>query len=184
MFVFISGGSQPWDKFFIYHCNDVTMNYNALFRNFASKWLQKRYVKIEMMLKHVIKRISNGYGLDMIFIQLGECFQSSSQGSGIDNMHTTRWIKIISNPKPWEILYLFTAKTDKRSSNLPFSLCKVYAQIDKKNSLYSATHQANEEGTANNSEWIWILSLVVVFILCTFIGILLIYRRRKSKLLI
>ena len=49
--------------------------------------------------------------------------------------HQTRWIKIISNPKPREILYLFKAETPKRSSNLPFSLCKVYAQIDKKKTL-------------------------------------------------
>ena len=130
MLAFISGGYQPWDKFFIYHCDDVTIDKNAILRNFAYKWLQKSYVKIEMMLKHVIKRISNGLGLDMIFIQLGECFQSPCQGSGIDNMHTTRWIKIISNPKPWGILYLFIAKTAKRSSNMPFSLCKVYSQID------------------------------------------------------
>ena len=68
MFAFISGGYHPWDKFFIYHCDDVTMDKNAILRNFAYKWLQKSYVKIEMMLKHVIKRISHGLGLDMIFI--------------------------------------------------------------------------------------------------------------------
>ena len=38
---------------------------------------------MEMVLEHVIKRIS--------------------QGSGIENTHLTRWIKIISNHKPWEI---------------------------------------------------------------------------------
>ena len=68
MFAFISGGYQPWDKFFIYHCDDVTMDKNAILRKFAYKWLQKSYVKIEMMLKHVIKKISHGLGLDMIFI--------------------------------------------------------------------------------------------------------------------
>ena len=27
IFAFISGGYHPWDKFFIYHCNNVTMDY-------------------------------------------------------------------------------------------------------------------------------------------------------------
>ena len=102
-----------------------------------------------------------------------------------DKKHTIRWIQIVSIPKPTEILYLFIAKTAKRSSNLPFSLCKVYAHIDqKKPSFHSVTHPANKEGTPNNnSDWIWILSLVVVLVLCAFIGLLLIYRRRKSKLM-
>ena len=61
MFAFISGGYHPWDNFFIYHCNDITM-----------------------VLYHVIKRISHGLWLDMISIQL-VCILFPRQGSGIDN---------------------------------------------------------------------------------------------------
>ena len=30
MFAFIYGGYHPWDKFFVYHCDDVTIDYNAI----------------------------------------------------------------------------------------------------------------------------------------------------------
>ena len=32
-----------------------------------------------------------------------------------DRKHTTRWIKIISNPKPWEILYISMSTGDKHA---------------------------------------------------------------------
>ena len=48
----------------------------------------------------------------------------------------------------------------------------------------AATHPTNEEETPNdNSDWIWILSLVAVLVLCASIGIF-IYYRRKSKLML
>jgi hypothetical protein len=52
----------------------------------------------------VIKRISHGLWFDMNFIQL-VVFSIPSPRLG-DRKHKTRWIKIISNHKPWEILYI------------------------------------------------------------------------------
>ena len=54
-FAFISGKYDPWDNFFIYHCDDVTMYYNAItveskLGTFASKRLHKSDVKKEMVL--------------------------------------------------------------------------------------------------------------------------------------
>ena len=48
----------------------------------------------------MINRISHGLWLDMIYV-----FPIPSPRLG-DRKHATHWIKIISNHKPWEILYL------------------------------------------------------------------------------
>ena len=52
---------------------------------FSPKLLMKSHGKIKMVLKYVIKRISHGLWLDMIFIQLVMCFLSPRQGLGIEN---------------------------------------------------------------------------------------------------
>ena len=50
---------------------------------FPSKRLHKSYEKIEMVLWHVLKRISHhGCGLDMIFIQLVVCFYPLTKARG------------------------------------------------------------------------------------------------------
>ena len=50
MFAFISGGYHPFDKFFIYYCDDVTVDYKLntvemTLGTFACKRLHKIYVK-------------------------------------------------------------------------------------------------------------------------------------------
>ena len=50
------------------------------------KTLLKSYVKIEMVFEHVIKRISHGLGLDMIFIKLVVCFLSHSPSKEISQV--------------------------------------------------------------------------------------------------
>ena len=77
MFAFISGGYHPWDKFFIYHCDYVTMDYNAIhveltLGTFAFKILHKSFVKIGIVFLHVLKRITHSLWLDKIFIQLAK----------------------------------------------------------------------------------------------------------------
>ena len=81
MFAPICGGYHPCDKFVIYHWDDVIMDYNTVEMTldyFASERLLKSYVKRKVVLQDVIKRISHGLGLHMIFIQLVECFPSPS----------------------------------------------------------------------------------------------------------
>ena len=50
MFTPICGGYHPWDKFFIYHCDNVTMDYNAILLTFASERLLERCVKRKVVL--------------------------------------------------------------------------------------------------------------------------------------
>ena len=70
---------------------------------FACK--HKIYVKIKNGVVTCDKK--NLPWLDMIFIQLAVyTFSTPSPRLG-DRKHTTRWIKIICNHKPWGILYLF-----------------------------------------------------------------------------
>ena len=54
MFTPISGGYHPWDKFFIYHCDDVTMDYTVemMIGTFASKRLLKSNVKRKVVISH------------------------------------------------------------------------------------------------------------------------------------
>ena len=53
MFALISDGYHPWDKFFIYHCDAVTMDYNVVemtLVTFTCKRLHKIYLKMKIVL--------------------------------------------------------------------------------------------------------------------------------------
>ena len=107
MFAFISGGYHLLDKFF-------TMDYNAILLKWCEEHLHtsKRLLKsyedrngVETCDKTNFPRFVVGYEF-----YLSRCvFYIPLQRLG-DITHTTRWMKIISNHKPWEILYLYNCK--------------------------------------------------------------------------
>jgi hypothetical protein len=66
-------------------------------------------------MKRIFPRI---LWFDIIFIQLLVCFLSPCQGLGIKTHK--RWIKIILNCKPWEILYISNGYGEQRHKSLQY----------------------------------------------------------------
>ena len=77
-----------------------------MFGTVASKRLLKSYINIKMVLLHVIKRNFLRFVVGYDFCPTSCVFSIPSLR---DIKHTTHWRKIISNHKPWDILYIYTS---------------------------------------------------------------------------
>ena len=84
-----------------------------MFGTVASKRLLKSYINIKMVLLHVIKRNFLQFVVGYDFCPTSCVFSIPSLR---DIKHTTHWRKIISNHKPWDILYIYIHRWDKHIS--------------------------------------------------------------------